>query len=88
MMALIGARGYPHAEVSAALERSRQLVADTEATGTPLHFSVLYGIWAVDYVRGNAERLLEHARQFLSLAETQPTSAPRLIGHRFLPPGS
>ncbi len=55
MAALIGARGYAHAEVSAALDRSRQLVAATAATGTPLHFSVLYGVWVVDYVRGNAE---------------------------------
>ena len=39
MTALIGARGYAHAEVSAALDRSRQLVAATAATGTPLHFS-------------------------------------------------
>jgi predicted ATPase len=56
MAALMGARGYAHAEVSAALDRSRQLVAATAATGTPLHFSVLYGVWAVDYVKGNAER--------------------------------
>ena len=84
MAALIGARGYAHAEVSAALDRSRLLVAATAATGSPLHFSVLYGLWVVDYVRGNAERLLEHAQQFLSLAEMQPASAPRLIGHRIL----
>jgi predicted ATPase len=82
--ALIGARGYAHAEVSAALDRSRQLVADTAATGTPLHFPVLYGFWVADGVRGNLRRALEHAQQFLSLAETQPASAPRLIGHRLL----
>jgi predicted ATPase len=82
--ALSGARGYAHAEVSTALDRSQKLVAATAATGTPLHFSVLYGVWAVDNVRGNAERALEHAQQFLALAETQPASAPRLIGHRIL----
>ncbi len=85
--ALIGARGYAHAEVSAALDRSRQLVAATAATGTPLHFSVLYGVWVVDYVRGNAEQLLEHAQKFLSLAEMQPASAPRLIGYWILATG-
>src|SRR5262249_21735406 len=72
--ALMGARGYAHAEVSAALDRSRQLVAATAATGTPLHFSVLYGVWAAENVKGNAERALEHAQEFLSLAETQPAS--------------
>jgi predicted ATPase len=41
----------------------------------------------VDYVRGNAERVLEHAQQFLALAETQPALAPRLIGHRLLGTG-
>jgi predicted ATPase len=45
---------------------------------------VLYGIWVVDYSRGNAGRALEYAQQFLSLAEMQPASAPRVIGHRLL----
>ncbi len=87
MAALMSARGYAHAETSAALDRSRQLVAATAATGTPLHFSVLYGVWATDSVGGNAERALEHAQQFLALAETQSASAPRLIGHRLLATG-
>ena len=87
MFALAGARGYAHAEVSAALDRARQLVAATAATGTPLHFSVLYLVWAAEYVRGNGKRVLEHAQQFLSLAEMQPASAPRLIGHRILGTG-
>jgi class 3 adenylate cyclase/predicted ATPase len=85
--ALIGARGYAHGEVSAALDRSRQLVAATAAIGTPLHFSVLYGVWAVDHLRGNVNGALKHARQFLALAERQPASAPRLIGHRLLGTG-
>jgi class 3 adenylate cyclase/predicted ATPase len=82
--ALIGARGYAHVEVSAALDRSRQLVAATAATGTPLQFSVLYGGWVVEYVRGNAKGALEQAQQFLALAEMQPTTAPRLLGHGML----
>src|SRR5262249_2650904 len=85
--ALIGARGPAHAEVSAALDRARQLVAATAATGTPLHFSVLWGVWAADHVSGNAKRALEHAHQFLSLAEMQPASAPRQIGQRLLGAG-
>jgi hypothetical protein len=85
--ALTSARGAGHAEVFLALDRSRQLVADAGATGTPLHFSVLYGFWVADYVRGNVKGALEHAQQFLSLAEMQPASAPRLIGHRILGAG-
>jgi predicted ATPase len=82
--ALMGAGGHAHAEVSAALDRARQLVADTAATGTPIHFSVLHGFWVADAVRGNVEQALEHAQQFLSLAESQPASPARLIGHRIL----
>jgi predicted ATPase len=82
--ALQGARSYAHPETAAALDRSRQLIAATAATGTPLHFSVLYGLWVAHSAGGNMKGILEHAQQFLSLAETQPASAPRLIGHRML----
>jgi hypothetical protein len=85
--ALIGARGYTHAESSAALDRSRQLIAATAATGTPLHFPVLWGVWVADCVRGNVNGLLEPAQQFLALAERQPASAPRAVGHRMLGTG-
>jgi hypothetical protein len=84
MTALQGARGTAHAEVSAALERSRQLVVATAATGTPLHFSVMFGYWAAEYLRGNLREALQHAQRFLALAETQAASAPGLIGHRLL----
>jgi predicted ATPase len=80
--ALQSAKGYAHAEVFAALDRSRQLVADTGATGTPLHFSVLHELFSADITSGKFKQILEHARQFLALAEMQPASAPRLIGHR------
>jgi predicted ATPase len=85
--ALIGARGHAHAEVSAALDRSQQLVAVTATTGTPLHFPILYGVYVVDYVRGNTKGALEHAQQFHALAEMQAASGPRLIGHRLLGTG-
>jgi hypothetical protein len=85
--ALMGARGYAHAELSAALDRSRQLVAATAATGTPLHLLVLYGLWLMDANRGNFKGALEHAQQFLALAEMQPALATRLIGHRLLGTG-
>jgi class 3 adenylate cyclase/predicted ATPase len=87
MAALIGARGHAHPETSAALDRARQLVAATAATGTPLHFSVLYCVWVAHNVRGNLKGVLEHAQQFLALAETQPASAPRLVGQRMVGAG-
>jgi predicted ATPase len=57
-------------------------VTETDGVGTPLHFSVIYGIWAFAYVAGNTKRGLDRATEFLSLAEAQPASGPRLIGHR------
>jgi hypothetical protein len=48
---------------------------------------VLYGVWVADANRGNFKGALEHAQQFLSLAEMQSASAPRLIGHRLLGTG-
>jgi predicted ATPase len=82
--ALMGARGYADPEIAVLLERSQQLVTETGGLGSALHFSVLYGIWVVAYVGGNAERLLDLAREFQSLAESQATSGPCLIGHRIL----
>jgi TolB-like protein/predicted ATPase len=82
--ALMGARGYADPEIAALLERSQQLVTETGGLGSALHFSVLYGIWVVAYVGGNAKRLLDLAREFQSLAESQATSGPCLIGHRIL----
>jgi predicted ATPase len=82
--ALMGARGYADPEIAALLERSQQLVTETGGLGSALHFSVLYGIWVVAYVGGNAKRLLDLAREFQSLAESQTTSGPCLIGHRIL----
>jgi hypothetical protein len=80
--ALMGAKGYADPEVSATLERARRLVTETGGAGTPLHFSVLYGIWGVAYPGGNTKPALDLATEFLSLAKAQPASGPLLIGHR------
>ena len=82
--ALMGARGYADPEIAVLLERSQQLVTETGGLGSALHFSVLYGIWVVAYVGGNAKRLLDFAREFQLLAESQAASGPCLIGHRLL----
>jgi TolB-like protein/predicted ATPase len=82
--ALMGARGYADPEIAALLERSQQLVTETGGLRSALHFSVLYGIWVVAYVGGNANRLLDLAIEFQSLAESQAISGPCLIGHRML----
>jgi class 3 adenylate cyclase/predicted ATPase len=82
--ALRAGKGNADPEVVAALERANQLVTETEAVGTPLHFSVLYGLWISTLVGGVIAAALEHATNFLSSAQSQSSSGPLLVGHRAL----
>jgi hypothetical protein len=82
--ALMAGRGFANPEVVAALERANRLVAETAAVGTPLHFSVLYGLWVSNHVGGAIAAALERATNFLSSAQSQHSSGPLLMGHRIL----
>jgi predicted ATPase len=82
--ALMAGKGYADPEVVAVLERANWLVTETGAVGTPLHFSVLYGLWVSTVNSGTIAAALEHATNFLSSAQSQPSSGPLLIGHRTL----
>jgi predicted ATPase len=77
-------KGYADPEAVAVLERSNWLVTETGAVGTPLHFSVLYGLWVSNLTAGVIAAALQHAANFLSIAQSQPSSGPLLIGHRTL----
>ena len=86
---LFNFKGYAAAETKAAVERARLLIEQAEALGEPpedplLLFSVLYGFWVANYVAFNGDVMRELAAQFLSLAETQGATVPRMIGHRIL----
>ena len=59
-------------------------MTETAAVGTPVQFSVLYGLWVSNAAGGNIAVTLEHASNFLSFAQSQPSSGPLLIGHRAL----
>jgi len=82
--ALMAGKGYADPEVVAALERANRLVAETGAVGSPLHFSVLYGLWVSNLNAGAIAAAIEHATNFLSIAQSQPSSGPLLMGHRTL----
>src|SRR6516162_156704 len=82
--ALMAGKGYADLEVFAALERANRLVTETASVGTPLHFSVLYGLWISNFAGGAIAAALERATNFLSVAQSQPSSGPLLIGHRIL----
>jgi class 3 adenylate cyclase len=82
--ALMAGKGYADPEVVSALERANRLVAETAAVGTPLHFSVLWGLWISNLTGGAVAAALEHAANFLASAQSQPSSGPLLVGHRTL----
>jgi DNA-binding winged helix-turn-helix (wHTH) protein/predicted ATPase len=80
--ALMSVKGFAHPDVIAAFERARELIAGSAAAGTLVHFSVLYGLYAANFVGGRPKPALEQARTFLSLAEAQTQSGLLLMGHR------
>src|SRR6516165_11948054 len=80
----MSAKGNADPEVVAALERANRLVTEAGAVGTPLHFFVLYGLWVSAYTGGAIAASLEHATNFLSVAQSQPSSGPLLVAHRTL----
>src|SRR5262249_19002344 len=82
--ALMAGKGYADPEVVAVLERANRLVTETGAVGTPPHFSVLYRLWTFNHNAGAIAAALEHATNFLSSAQSQPSSGPLLVGHRAL----
>ena len=82
--ALMAGKGYADPETITALERANRLVTETASVGTPLHFFVLYGLWVSSQTGGNIAAALEHASNFLSFAQSQPSSGPLLVGHRTL----
>jgi class 3 adenylate cyclase/predicted ATPase len=82
--ALMAGKGYANPETVAALERANRLVTETASVGTPLHFFVLYGLWVSTFAGGAIAAALEHATNFLSIAQSQPSSGPLLVGHRTL----
>ena len=82
--ALMESKGHVHPEVSEVLGRARCLIVETEATGTILHFSVLYGLWVAQYLGGEPIAAIEQANEFLLLAESQTQSGLLLVGHRLV----
>ena len=55
---------------------------ETEATGTILYFSVLYGLWVAQHLGGEPVAALEQGKEFLSLAPSQMQPGLLLVGHR------
>jgi class 3 adenylate cyclase/predicted ATPase len=82
--ALMESKGHVHPEVAEVLGRAQSLIVETEATGTVLHFSVLYGLWVAQYLGGDPIVALEQAKGFLALAQSRGQPGLLLVGHRLL----
>jgi predicted ATPase/DNA-binding response OmpR family regulator/class 3 adenylate cyclase len=82
--ALMESKGHVHPDVAAVLGRARSLIVETDARGTILHFSVLYGLWVAQYLGGNPTAAIEQGNEFLSLAQSQIQSGLLLVGHRLV----
>ena len=86
---LIHVKGYAAPETKAAEERARLLIGQAEALGAPpedplLLFSVLYSVWAANFVAFNGDAMRKLSEQFLTLATNQRATGPLAIGHRLL----
>ena len=86
---LVHIKGYATPETKAVAERALLLIEQAEALGEPsddplLLFSVLYGVWAANYVAFNGDVMRELAAQFRALAEKQGTTAPLLQANRVI----
>jgi predicted ATPase len=87
--ALMHVKGYAAPEPKAAVEQARQFIERAEALGEIpedplLLFSVLYGVWAANYVAFNGDVTRELASQFLAIAEKRRETVPLMIGHRLM----
>jgi tetratricopeptide (TPR) repeat protein len=76
MTALYGVKGYGAPETTAALDRARSLIEQSEALGEPVDnplaiFAVLDGLWTANYMAFNGDALLALCEQYVSLAEAQ-----------------
>jgi predicted ATPase/class 3 adenylate cyclase len=87
--ALMHTKGYAAPETKASLDQARLYIERAEALGEPpedrlLLFSVLYGVWAANFVAFDGDALRELAVQFLALADKQRATGPLMIGHRLM----
>ena len=87
--ALMHTKGYAAPETKMAFDQAHELIERAEAIGEPsenplLLFSILYGMWAANFVAFKGHALRELSAQFLALAKKQTASAPIMIGHRLV----
>jgi hypothetical protein len=82
---LVGDHGFVFGQILNGHSRmATRLVTENAAVGSPVHFSMRYGLWVSNAAGGNIAAALEHATNFLSVAQSQPSPGPLLVAHRIL----
>ena len=86
---LLHVKGYAAPETKAAAERANLLIEQATALGEPLEdplllYSVLYGLWAANYIAFNGDAMREVAAQFIVLAEKHGSVVPVVVAHRIM----
>ena len=87
--ALMHVKGYAAPETKSAIEQARVFIEQSEALGEPPEdplslFSVLYGVWVVNYVVFKGDICRDLAAQFLTLAEKKGARVPLLMAHTIM----
>ena len=87
--ALMHVKGYAGPETKGSIEQARLFIEQSEALGEPpedplLLFSMLYGVWVVNYVAFNGDICRDLAAQFLTLAEKKRATVPLLMAHTIM----
>jgi class 3 adenylate cyclase/predicted ATPase len=86
---LMHVKGYSSPEVIDAFEQAGLMIDRAESLGEHpedplLRFSIMYGLWAANYVGINLNVLLPLSKQFLARAEQVNETVPLLIGNRLM----
>jgi class 3 adenylate cyclase/predicted ATPase len=82
--ALRSVKGFWHPEVAETFGRAHSLILESGEAGTISHFSVLFGLFGTKFAGGQVRAGLEHAREFLSLAQSRADSGLMVTGYQIL----
>jgi predicted ATPase len=82
--ALRSVKGFWHPEVAEAFDQARSLILESGEAGTISHFPVLFGLFGTKFAGGQVREGLEHAREFLSLAQSRADSGLMVTGYQIL----
>ena len=86
---LFHVKGWVAPETMAALQQAQALIEEAKTYGESpedplLYLSVLYGFWVANFVAYHGDLCLRLATEFLSLANAQKATGPRVVGHQIL----